>query len=65
MEKNYCVFDSWYGDFIENFASFKEAKEFCTNPKNMAHSYGFKIGKWVDDDNYELLEEVFNPDVRR
>ena len=65
MEKIYCVFDMFYGDFIENFASFEDAKEFCTNPKNIAHSYGFEIGKWIDDDSYELLEEVFNPNVCR
>ena len=65
MKKDYCVFDGYYGDFVENFTSFEEAKAFCVNPKNMAHSHSFKIGKWVDDNNYTLLEEVYNPNVWR
>lgn len=59
----YCVFDSHYGDFIENFKTIKEAKNYCFNliecNKNYFHSY--VIGKWESNDiNNEAYKKLFS-----
>ena len=62
IEKQFCVWDGCYGDFIESFNTLEDAREYCRkaikgNPKCYHH---YKIGKWIspDTDDYELLEEV-------
>ena len=46
LEKQYCVWDAIYGDFLENFTTLKEAKEYCH--KQIKGIY--IVGKWLCND---------------
>ena len=48
--KRYCVWCAIYHEFIENFETIEEAKEYCCNMIKKGAKGGFIIGRWTSED---------------
>lgn len=62
IEKWFCVWDGYYGDFIESFDTLEDAREYCRKSieRNPQYCHHYEIGKWIspDTDDYKLIEEI-------
>lgn len=62
MEKLYCVFDNYYGDYVESFDTERQAIDFCNNiiNRNLDKNHDFNIGKWIGNtDKYEKIKHIY------